>query len=195
MLQCPPQPTFCSPSWPTSIKLNADLLRRTVPPKQGRIQNGGALPLNFFLPLGSRYQKVIRQFVRTVIAKSTGALKPLITFNTKQNTARLEKTDFPKRYRLATFGASPISPTQDVKVHFDSPREDLKNAYLQSSRSASVPTKLALIAFWRVGRPSLATPLIGSNFVPIETTTQAPQLSAKSRKSLLRIFHISTFCI
>ncbi len=158
MLQCPPQPTFCSPSWPTSIKLNADLLRRTVPPKQGRIQTGGALPLNFFLPLGSRYQKVIRQFVRTVIAKSTGALKPLITFNTMQNTARLEKTVFPKRYRLATFGASPISPTQDVKAHFDSPRDDLKNAYLRCPLSASVLQKLTLIAFGGLVAPQWLRP-------------------------------------
>jgi hypothetical protein len=63
-----------------------------------------------------------------------------------QNTARVEKTDFPKNSRFSIFGQSPISPIQDVKVHFNSPREDLKNAYLPSSLSASVLAKLALIA-------------------------------------------------
>ena len=63
-----------------------------------------------------------------------------------QNTARVEKTDFRKNARFSIFRQSPISPTQDVKVHFNSPREDLKNAYLRSSPSASVLAKLALIA-------------------------------------------------
>ncbi len=43
-----------------------------------------------------------------------------------QNTARVEKPDFPKNSRFSIFGQSPISPTQDVKVHFNSSREDLK---------------------------------------------------------------------
>ena len=63
-----------------------------------------------------------------------------------QNTARVEKTDFRKNSRFSIVGQSPISPTQDVKVRFNSYRQDLKNAYLRSSPSASVLAKLALIA-------------------------------------------------
>ena len=117
-----------------------------------------------------------------------------------QNTACVEKTDFPQKSRLPMFGQSPISPTQAVKVHFNSPREDLKNAYLRSSLSASVRTQLALIAFSGVGRPPLATPLIRSNLVPIETTPQAPQLSGKISKivfgnfSQIDFLHLKT-CI
>ncbi len=57
-----------------------------------------------------------------------------------------EKRFFQKNRRFSIFGVSPISPTPDVKVHFNSPREDLKNAYLRSSPSAFVLAKLALIA-------------------------------------------------
>ncbi len=146
MLQCPPQPTFCSSRWPTSIKLNADLLRRTLPPKQGRTQNGGPPVEIFFLPLGSSYKKFELDLVRAVALKYIGAFKPVISLNTMQNTARVEKTVFPKNCRFSIFGQSPISPTQDVKVYFNSSREDLKNAYLRSSLSASVLAKLALIA-------------------------------------------------
>ena len=102
--------------------------------------------------------------------KYTGAFKPVISLNTMQNTARVDKTDFPKNSRFSIFGQSLISPTQDVKIRFNSPREDLKNAYLRSSLSAFVLAKLALIASGGVGRPPLATPLIRSNSVPIERT-------------------------
>ncbi len=103
-----------------------------------------------------------------------------------------EKKNFPKKWRLTIFGASPISPTPDVKVHFNSSREDLENAYLQSSLSASVLPKLALIAFWGVGRPPVATPLIRSNLVPIERTPYELQLSAKSRKFADKILRESS---
>ena len=170
MLQCPPQPTFCRPRWPTSTELNADLLRHTLPPNQWRTQNGGPPVEIFFLPLGSSYTKFELDFVRAVALKYIGAFKPVISLNTMQNRARVEQTDFPKNSRFSIFGQSPISPTQDVKVHFNSPREDLKNAYLRSSLSASVLAKLALIAFWGVGRPPVATPLIRSNSAPFERT-------------------------
>ncbi len=81
-----------------------------------------------------------------MVLKYIGAFKPLISLNTMQNTARVDRTDFPKNSRFSIFGQSPISPTPDVKVHFSSSREDLKNAYLRSSLSASVLAKLALIA-------------------------------------------------
>ncbi len=170
MLQCPPQPSFCSPRWPTSTKLNADLLCRTLPTEQGRTQNGGPHLEIFFLPLGSRYQNFVWAFFAAVMSKSNYASEPVITLNTMQNTAFVEKTDFRKKVQISIFGASPISPTPDVKVHFNRPRDGLKNAYLRSSLSTSGFPKLALIAFWGVGRPPVATPLIRSNLVPIERT-------------------------
>ena len=109
----------------------------------------GVPPLRiFFLPLGSRYKKFDLDSVRAVDLKYIGAFKPVISLNTMQNTARVEKPDFPKNSRFSIFGQSPISPTQDVKVHFNSPRAYLKNAYLRSSKSASFILNLALIAFW-----------------------------------------------
>ncbi len=131
----------------------------------------GVLSLRiFFLPLGSSYTKFDLDFVTAVALKYIGAFKPVISLNTMQNTARVEQTDFPKKSRFSIFGQSPISPTQDVKLYFNSSGEDLKNAYLRSSLSASVLAKLALIASGGVGRPPLATPLIRSNLVPIERT-------------------------
>ncbi len=78
--------------------------------------------------------------------KYTGAFKPVISLNTTQIPALFEKRFFQKNSRFSIFGVSPISPTPDVNVHFNSSREDLKNAYLRSSPSASVLAKLALIA-------------------------------------------------
>jgi hypothetical protein len=52
-----------------------------------------------------------------------------------------KKRILPKKNPFGAFGVSPISPTQDVKVRFNSSREDLKNAYLRSSLSASVLPK------------------------------------------------------
>ena len=60
---------------------------------------------------------------------------------------------FQKNRRFSIFGQSPISPTPDVKVHFNSSREDLKNAYLRSSLSASVLTKFEKNTFWGFGHP------------------------------------------
>ncbi len=78
--------------------------------------------------------------------KYIGAFKPVIGLNTMQIPQLFEKKFFTKNHRFSFFGVSPISPTPDVKVHFNSTREDLKNAYLRSSPSASVLAKLALIA-------------------------------------------------
>ena len=104
-----------------------------------------------------------------------------------------KKLIFGKNARFSIFGQSPIPPTQDVKVHFNSSREDLKNAYLRSSLSASVLPKLPLIASGGVGRPLVATPLIRSNSVPIERTPYELQLRAKSRKFADKVSHNSTF--
>ena len=95
----------------------------------------------FFIPLWSRYEKSELELVRTVIAKCFGDLKPVISLNTMQIPAFLQKTYFSKKNPFGAFGVSPISPTQDVKVRFNSSREDLKNAYLRSSLSASVLPK------------------------------------------------------
>ncbi len=150
---------------------------------------------NFFLPLGCRYQNFLRPFFAAVTAESIGSLKPVISLNTMQNTARVEKADFLKKFPFSIFGQFPISPTQDVKVHFNSPREDLKKAYRRSLPSPSVLPKFALLAFWGVDRPPVATPLMTSNLMPIERTPLAPQVSRKSRKTIKRIFHKSTFSI
>jgi len=82
------------------------------------------------------------EFVRGVLAKYTGAFKPVISLNTTQIPALFEKRFFPqKKFRFSIFGVSPISPTPDVKVHFNSSSENLKNAYLRSSPSAPVLAK------------------------------------------------------
>ena len=78
--------------------------------------------------------------------KYIGAFKPVIGLNTTQIPQLFEKNFFPKNHRFSIFGVSPISSTPDVKVHFNSTRQGLKNAYLRSSLSASVLAKLALIA-------------------------------------------------
>jgi len=122
VLQCPPQPTFCSPRWPTSIKLNADLLRRTLPPKQGRTQNGGTPTLTFFSSPNEPLSEFLWKFIRAVDQKYMVLSNPFISLNTMQIPARIENTDFPKNCRFSMFGASPISPTQDVKVNFNSAR-------------------------------------------------------------------------
>ncbi len=107
----------------------------------------GVLSLRiFFLPLGSRYQNFDKEYVRSMDRKYTGAFKPVISLNTTQIPALFEKRFFQKNRRFSIFRVSPISPTPDVKMHFNSPRQDLKNAYLRSSLSASVLAKLALIA-------------------------------------------------
>ena len=105
-----------------------------------------------------------------MIAKCNGGLKPVITLNTMQIPALFGKRNFSENVRLTILGPSPISPTPDVKVHFNSPRDDLKNAYLQCLLSASVLPKLTLIAFGGIGHPSVVTPLIRSNSVPTERT-------------------------
>ena len=83
----------------------------------------GVLSLRiFFLPLGRRYQNFDKEYVRSMDLKYTGAFKPVISLNRMQIPALFEKRFFPKNRRFSFFGVFPISPTPDVKVHFNSTR-------------------------------------------------------------------------
>jgi len=87
----------------------------------------GVLSLRiFFLPLGSRYHNFNGEYVRSMDLKYTGASKPVISLNRMQMPPLFEKKFLPKIHRFSIFGVSPISPTPDVKVHFNSTREASK---------------------------------------------------------------------
>ncbi len=83
----------------------------------------GVLSLRiFFLPLGSRCENFDKELVRPMDLKYTGAFKPVISLNRMQMPRLFEKRFFQKNRRFSIFGVSPISPTPDVKVHFNSTR-------------------------------------------------------------------------
>jgi len=118
---------FCSSQSPASSKLNANPLRRTMPPIQGRTEIWCTLPSNFFLPFGTRYQKVDLDFVAANIAKSIGAFKPVISLNTMQIAARIEKTKFSEKLSVFDVWALPhFSHPRCYGWHFNSPRAYLK---------------------------------------------------------------------
>jgi len=98
-----------------------------------------------------------------VALKYNGAFKPVISLNTMQNTVRVEKTDFPENARFSIFGQSPIPPTQDVKVHFNSSREDSKTPISIFAICFGFP-KLPLIASGGLAAPG-GYALIMSNSV------------------------------
>ena len=62
----------------------------------------------FFLPLGSRYQNFNSAFFAEVTAESIGALKPVISLNTMQGTARVEKNGFSEKIVGFPFFDSPL---------------------------------------------------------------------------------------